>query len=262
MTLRRTSPLVVLAALLVLTVPGPVGLRAAGALVEQDSAHDSVNDTSMTATLDDITAGNLLVAVFGAANAANDITSIQDDCGNTFAEAVSIQHSTQNAFGAIYYKENAAGSATTCTVTVTLTGNMAQKTLVVSEWSGMATSSALDQVNSADELGVVTPWPYPTTPPTVTTTTADQVVIAGVYADANQNPYSNPTNSFTLFTLAGQRMAASYRIVSTTGTYSTSATGTTNGDDVSVIASFKADGGGGGPDPSAPCLLTLVGVGC
>ena len=115
------------------------------------------------------------------------------------------------------------------------------------EVTGAATSS-LDQNQNAMGSGGGTS--ISTT--SVTTTSASELVLA-MLAVTNDVTLSAPTSSFTLGTAQqdggnGSESAAwAYRVVSATGTYSTSFTVSSSGQDyASVVMSFIQAGGGGG----------------
>lgn len=237
-------------------------VHAAAAFVEGNSTQSAVNDPNIATTLADVTTGNLVVAVMGWSNRAQTITSITDSCGANLTQAVDAPHDSANAHTAIWYKANHEGSGSTCTFTVTLSGNNSAKNFRVAEFSGMQTSSVLAETDTTtNETGSTTPWLVLASPPTITTTDANTVLINAVAATANANPWSGATNSFTFFgtTTGAQRGMSSYRIVTSTGTYSTQQNGTTNNDPVGAIAAFRTAVGGGG---SGTCLRSLLGVGC
>lgn len=133
--------------------------------------------------------------------------------------------------------------------------------IVAAEYSGVVTSSPLDQTGSSADQTVTTP----VTGTTSTTSQADELVVGGIGYDTGPTPptpsaYSGPTNGFSLVAQDETGSAGCCyldKIVSATGTYSSGATipsfYTTNG----AIATFKAAAGGGGTVPAAPTVLVV-----
>lgn len=176
----------------------------------------------------------------GGAIPAADFT---DNQGNTYQIAAASLPNSGSA--TIAYAANIGSPSGTFTVTWNPTTGASYLVFAITEWSGMATTSLLDGTFVDAASG---------TAPTVatgTTTNANDLIIAVGYNDDQ-----SATSTFTkdaAFTeefieqdatqyIVGE---ASYRIVSSTGNYSSTWT-TSNFPWSAAIAAFKAGSGGGG----------------
>lgn len=120
------------------------------------------------------------------------------------------------------------------------------------EFSGVATTSALDQTASTTGSGDLDSGA------TSTTTQATELLI-GSAATNNYQTTVTGTSGWALWTTwDGNRTVLLYRVVSATGTYNATATLSDAGTWTGGIATFKAAGGG---DAGAAPRLTLLGVG-
>ena len=131
----------------------------------------------------------------------------------------------------IWYGLNSSGSGTA--ITVTYANATGSGGVNLSEFSGIATSNALD-VAPATTSGIST---SPTTPSAVTTNAHDLIV--GAVADTDLAATTGgPTNSFTALTEAANanKIVPAYRIVSATGSYNTSWTEGNDGWDTAILA--------------------------
>jgi len=191
-------------------------------------------------------AGDLLVIAIAIRVSAT-ITGVADGTNGAWICPVGADVSDGNTRAAICYFQNSAASGSDVVVTVTL--NAAQTTyLNVTEWSGMATASALDQVNESTDTGT----PY--THGSITTTQAGIIITSSAQ---NGTTTETPNASFTALTNTGGRDYFQYWITSgaqtTTGEYTAvETTQLTSG----AIASFKA-----AVAAAATPRLMLLGVG-
>jgi parallel beta-helix repeat protein len=205
--------------------------QAAPTLVQKKSG-SSQDSASVAATFDAApTSGNLLIAI-----AANRQTSTP---ATPAGWSVAIDQSNFAPGGIIYYRIAGASEPTTVTVNGYNATNQ-RLSLQLFEYSGVDT---LDQVNTASGNGTAV------SSGSVTTTRADELVIAGV-ASTSSTSYSAWSNAFaeqhdfvvggfgTQITAGG----ADFSAVST-GTYSTTATAGGSGNWRGVIASFSLGGG-------------------
>jgi hypothetical protein len=200
------------------------------ALVQKASGvSQNQNATSVSASFSAApTANHLLVAIVGT-----DISVTINTPGGWSAAM-----NQRGAPGqAIFYK--VAGGSESNTVTVTVSSGT-QLGLQIYEYSGVATTSPLDQTASS------TGSSNSPSSGSVTTTGANDLLIAGVVIQANTS-FSNWTNSFNEesdFNNTGGSPKRSYagadRIVTATGTNSTTATTTVLGAWRGQIVSFKA----------------------
>ena len=187
------------------------------------------------------TSGNLLVACVSCSRAqsAGSPPTITAPDGSWVQAVTQI---ADNAAGvrvrtSIYYKANASGESGAKTWTCTTYMSAASIGVVVAEYSGIATASPLDQTAStADNSGTSTSC---TTGTTGTTAQADELLVACVNGGSS---LESPTNSFTIQnqTTSARFTALADRIVSSTGTYSTTATYSTGSRNVGTIATFQA----------------------
>ena len=135
----------------------------------------------------------------------------------------------------IWYGLNSSGSGTTITVSYNGTGSGGVN---VSEFSGVAPSNAVD-VAPPTNAGVTT---NPITPAAVTSNASDLIV--GAAADTSVTATTaGPTNSFIALTEAANtnKIIPAYRIVTATGSYSTSWTEGSGGWDSAIVA-LRASG--------------------
>ena len=130
-------------------------------------------------------------------------------------------------------------------ITVSGYGTSTFLALLTFRYSGVATYNPLDQTSSKSGTGNAI------STNSITTTRANELLIAGVCQSASSS-LSGWTNSFTVRSGIQGSASSSYaeRIVSSTGTYSTSVTASQNGAWRAHMASFKAvtktwDGGAG-----------------
>lgn len=163
-----------------------------------------------------LTAGNMLYITAGDGSSATTATGITAT-GHTFT-------TIQNFVGLqptlhTWYELNIAGGSTTftCTMNQGLGTNAA---FMIEEWSGVATSAALDKSAQATNSTTTT---TPTTGTTAATTQADELVICSVAIDTGSTTvaagsgYSNFA-SFLGAGTAGAFVAHESKIVAATGT--------------------------------------------
>lgn len=141
----------------------------------------------------------------------------------------------------IWYANNVSGAGTSVTISV----STSKVAATIVEYSGLATSSVLDQVASTSSTGTGTSPSSGTTP---TTNQASELWVGGL-ANVNTNTYSAQTNSFTEVaesaTTGGSpgtksNSAFEEKIVSATGAASVSATLSGSVEWAGTIATFKA----------------------
>lgn len=107
------------------------------------SARASTNGTSLNVGLGGVAAGNMLIVAIRVGATGRTI-SVNDDLGNNYLLAKG-QAAAHDGF--IYYAMNVAAGATT--VTVGISGAAADIFAALHEYSGLATTNALDQAASA-----------------------------------------------------------------------------------------------------------------
>jgi hypothetical protein len=118
-------------------------------------------------------------------------------------------------------------------ITVTYTNATGSGGVNVSEFSGVATSNALD-VAPAINSGIST---TPTSPTAVTTNANDLIVVAAADTTISATT-AGPTNSFIALAEAANsnKIIPAYRIVTTTGSYNTNWTESNGGWDSAIVA--------------------------
>jgi hypothetical protein len=131
----------------------------------------------------------------------------------------------------IWYGLNSASGGTA--ITVTYTNATGSGGVNVSEFSGVATSNALD-VAPAINSGIST---TPTSPTAVTTNANDLIVVAAADTTISATT-AGPTNSFIALAEAANsnKITPAYRIVTTTGSYNTNWTESNGGWDSAIVA--------------------------
>jgi hypothetical protein len=184
--------------------------------------------------------GNLLVAIVGADNASTLTLS---------GWSVAVNASGENNSQAIFYK--IAGASESRTVTANRTGNGAIG-LQVFEYSGIATTNPLDQAATGTLEVSVSRANGTFTCGSVTTTQANELLIAGVSTKTNPPSSTNVNNawddSFTerhdlLDPGENVMIASAHRIVNAMGTYQTGSNlqgGIGSGRTVCQTATFRA----------------------
>jgi hypothetical protein len=131
----------------------------------------------------------------------------------------------------IWYGLNSSGASSA--ITVTFTNATGSGGVNVSEFWGVATSNAVDVVPSST-AGVST---TPTTP-TATTSNANDLIVAAAADISVDATTSGPTNSFIALgeAASSNKITPAYRIVTTTGSYSTGWTESNEGWDSAILA--------------------------
>jgi hypothetical protein len=203
----------------------PVSVSGQIAFVQQKIATYS-SASSVVATLAAAPHPGSALVLFSA----NNNVSVTAVTGGGVTWVQSSSGGTHSAID-IWYGLNSSGSGTA--ITVTYANATGSGGVNLSEFSGIATSNALD-VAPATTSGIST---SPTTPSAVTTNAHDLIV--GAVADTDLAATTGgPTNSFTALTEAANanKIVPAYRIVSATGSYNTSRTEGNDGWDTAILA--------------------------
>ncbi|MDQ2775449.1 MAG: putative Ig domain-containing protein [Acidobacteriota bacterium] len=202
-----------------------------------------------TVTLSATGAGHFLAVQINNGDAT--VASVSDTQKNTFAKAASLKVGNQDI--EIWYAMNITGGADT--VTVTGNSNTSYIWAAASEYSGVATTNALDAKTSASGSGQSA-----SSGNTLTTTQASEVVIGiadwySCTANTIPTPGTGYTSRQTASCLANSdETVAQDSVLSSTGAYSVTATGANPSDSTWIVvgASFKATGAA----PAAPAIAT------
>jgi hypothetical protein len=212
---------------------------AAPAILLVNSASAAVDGLTVSVTLSSAPVqGNLLVAIVSANNSSTLTLS---------GWSVALDASGQNVSQVIFYK--IAGASESATVTATRTGGGAIG-IQVFQYSGIATSSPLDQTATGTAATSISNASGTFTCGSVTTGQANELLIAGVAnrTAAGTNVNNAWSSSFTeRLDLRDSTdvilVASAHRIVSATGTYQTGSNlqgGSGNGATRCQTATFKA----------------------
>ncbi|HEX9679757.1 MAG TPA: hypothetical protein VGA08_04015, partial [Candidatus Saccharimonadales bacterium] len=210
-------------------------------LIKTDDAQCNETDGECTTTVNftAATADNLLVAVCSGLG-QSEVPTLS---GTGYTSAIGPTPTSNTSVQEVYYKVSTGGeTSVSCTSTIT-SGNVVAM-LTFFEYSGIATSSVVDQTASSTGNSN-----NPATGTTPTTTNDTNLLIGAVTVEANTT-FSTWSNSFTQLSEqafsggSGLAHAVADRLVTATGTYSTDAVAATGDQWVGHIVAFKSDGGG------------------
>jgi hypothetical protein len=207
-------------------------------LVQQNSITPAASATSVTPTLSTgVTAGDALILVIADQSSNSSIVSNVTGGGVTWAKATSTG-STANGDAEIWYGLNSSGTSGSTVITVTLSGSTNVQIADVSEWSGVATSSAFDKsahtngTSASISAGSITP------------SQSGELVVSDAYLAYLNSSTVTPTSGFTSLTeLPGTtgyyRGYGAYLGDATATSISTTWTEPGSGSWSAAIASFK-----------------------
>jgi hypothetical protein len=225
---------------------------AIGSTPVQQTTCSATSGGSLSCVLGSLpTAGNFLVLSYANTGQTPTVVSVAGD--GTWASSTQA-NGNGTADDETWYDMNA--TAATTTIALTLSGNTGATARVnVSEWSGVATSSALDVAATS------------TSPTTSNVSTSNINPIAGlnelIFADfKGPSITSGPTQGFTALATTSAASGAGYLVVAnTSGQYFTTWNGGSSQYNTGISA-FKAassSGGGGGAAPliSHTTILTM-----
>jgi hypothetical protein len=174
------------------------------------------------------TAGNTNIVAIGWSSATSTITSVTDSAGNSYQLAAPLSRGA-NLSQAIYYASNIKTAASN-TVTVAFSAAVPFADVRVTEYAGIATSSPVDGTSSNSGTS--------TAPNSgaITTTTANALIFG---AGVTHGSFTAPGSGFTKRVITSPDAdIAEDRIVSSTGSYSATATSTNSAWLMQVVA-FK-----------------------
>src|SRR3989304_8830692 len=169
--------------------------------------------SSNRAFASNVTAGNTIIVcvVNGVGGGAAIVTSVTDTLSNTYVQA-GVGNTHGNFREEIWYALNISGGS--CTVTVNM-NKSTDLSFTISEFSGIATSSAVDVTGGA--TGTSTQATV-----NLTTTNSDDVLV-GVMDHAGSTQALTSGTNFTMLqeseAVAKMPIHSEYRIVTSTGTY-------------------------------------------
>lgn len=192
--------------------------------------------TSITVSLPSVAAGSLLICVWRYGAAGGRTVTVSDDKGNTWANITSATDLVDGSANGISYAMN--GASGTTIVTFAISGAAASLRMAASEYSGAATSNALDQQATATGIGATQGAGN------VTPSTDGQLIIASAHSSAGE--IYTVGSDFTIATLVAlgdnaQRLTLEYYIQPTAAAHHTNITGSGTGETWGAVAvTFKA----------------------
>jgi hypothetical protein len=211
--------------------------KVEAAIVRVQTREIGNNSPTITATwLSATKAGNLLVAIVSVRGGSG--TTITPPAGLGWTLARRSNNGTTIST-AIYYIENAAAQSGGSLWTLS---SSARATLTLVEYSGAATSSALDQTATSSGSGTTG-----SSGTTATTTQINEVAVAGISANNSNRTFSTQSNSFSEVsevnsggTSNGTATVFEEKILSSVNAQNVSAIISSSSTWSGVIATFKA----------------------
>jgi Protein of unknown function (DUF4038)/IPT/TIG domain/Putative collagen-binding domain of a collagenase len=217
---------------------------AAIAFIQSNYAVPQTPQSAVTVAYTSVqTAGNLNVVIVGWNDAVSRVVSVTDSRTNVYTSAVgpTVQAGIQSQV--IYFAANIAPSAgSTNTVTVTFDRAVAYPDVRIAEYSGIATVNPVDAAAGASGTGGAS------NSGTIVTTNVNDLLIGANYVQATTAQGGAGFTQRLITSPDGNILED--RIVTTTGSYS--ATASLNGTMgwVMQIVAFRAAANGGAPSPT------------
>ena len=201
------------------------------AYVNGTGKFEAGSDSTIVADATNHSTGNLLVVFVGMLSYTETVSSIADTAGNSYTFIRRLRNGAVTLEA--WYAKSITGNASNV-VTVTYTGSIAERSVIVLQYSGCDKTSPLDQWDSATGSSS-TP-----TSDNETTTLADEVLVAGANL-LNSKDYTAGANYTLRVETDTPYAGAEDRIVSSIGTYNAtfSLSGSTNW--VIILATFKGN---------------------
>jgi hypothetical protein len=200
------------------------------------------------------TAGHTLVASIAlAAGGSKSVSAVTDSAGGTWTKGPVGFLAGANTRIEVWYRTNVSSGISSVTATLSASGAASMN---VSEWSGVASASPVDQQAFRGNASSTT-----AATPSITTTNASAVVIGAVNypgtagSTLTTGDFTGLSN-FSSGTSTNGR--AAYRVVSSTGSYSVSWTLTAAAASGAAILALKGDGGGPPPPPDNPPNVSVT----
>lgn len=159
-----------------------------------------------------VTGGSLIVVTVTWDTAATTAVTCSDSQGNTYVTAVNTNDTTNVQALAVCYAANAAGGTTT--VTATFGASSVTRRIIVSEYSGVATTSPVDITRSNVANGTTATNNITSTAGT-TTTNGD--LIFGAVMDTTGTTTITAGTGFTLRSTIGSHMSVEDQVQATAG---------------------------------------------
>ena len=210
------------------TSGGGIGLVQANAV--QGSSVASVSVAFPGAN----TVGNLILAFVRMSSATQTVT-LKDSAGNTYIQAVAQVQTADGSQARLFYAKNISGAAAN-TITATFSASNNHPWMAIYEYSGLSTTSPLDQTASAQGNSAA-----PSSGATAVTTGTNELVFgaAGLPSSSTGTQTAGTGYVFLERDTAGSPAANESELVTATGAYTASFTlsGTANWS--ALVATFK-----------------------
>jgi len=227
----------------------------ATAFVQSNSAVPQTSQTTVAVvyTLAQ-TVGNLNVVVVGWSDTTATVSSVVDSQRNAYARAAAPVVQAGTATQAIYYAKNiSAAAAGANTVTVTFSVAAAFPDIRIAEYSGLDTVNPLD-ISVGAQGSTAT-----SSSGAVTTTYANDLLVG---ANLVQTMTTGPGSGYTNRVITSpDGNILEDRVVTAIGSYTATAPVSPSGPWVMQMVAFRASGGTGGAQPTAPTNLTATAAG-
>lgn len=195
--------------------------------------------TFLTGTFASPTVNGNFIATSTRVGATGRTVTVDDNKTNTYAQAKNQVQTTDASEIFCHYAMDILGGASHL-VTSSISGAAASIRLTLHEYSGIATSAALDQTNGSEgDAGTAL------SSGNITTTQADELLFGagGNSASGTLSLGTDYSNLAVSLSAAGlHRLGAEDRIVASTGTYSATFTNSPSTNWMCLIASFKMAG--------------------
>lgn len=226
----------------------------------QNKSGTATSGTSITVTLtSNTTAGNCLIVKVGAFQGTTTPTvsgiTLGGSAGN-FAKAKSGAGTTVDC--EIWTDQNCAGGQTSVVVTFNAgTGTLLTMAVQVEEWSGLATSGAVDVDNSGANSSS-TSW---SSGSSGTLTNANELVVGAVYSSNPSSTLTTPGSPWTELTQVTvtntitSKLGTAYQVVTANTAQTYSGTQSTASANAAVVVTLKEAAGGGGGGPTGLLLV-------
>lgn len=194
----------------------------------------TANSTSLATTINGTGSGNLIVVSVNCNTTT--APTVTDSASQTYTNAVSISSGTSINY--IFYKANTASGVTSVTVSDTTSTAI---NVVIAEYSGIATTTPLDQTHSTATTAA-TAW---TSGATSATTQASELLIGSDMTNQHANTTQIAGTNYDevgYITNTGAVNMVDFLeedYVSATGTYAATGTASQNDNNYALIATFK-----------------------
>ncbi len=163
-------------------------------LIQQNSITPAASASSVTPTLSTgVTAGDALILVIADQSSNSATVSSVSGGGVTWAKATSTG-TTSDGDAEIWYGVNSSGTSGSTVISVSLSGTTNVQIADVSEWSGVATTSALDKSAHATGSSATI------SAGSITPTESGELIISDAYLAYLNSSTVAPTNGFTPLT--------------------------------------------------------------